>query len=481
MRTLFPSVLLLAACGPNGNGDDDVIIAVDNATITLGLRNPTVDAAPTEGVSSMRIDVVVDGDVLRSESFEYPGGTAELSGIDEYGVIRFEVAGTDGSSVRSFGRSAEVVLEPGEDLWVPITFLPINRVYPLNAAMHQPRSDHDAITLPDGRVLLLGGHNPDRSSSFDDVEVYDFYEGEFTAPGAYLDVGIAGTQWAWTGESELLFFGGENANSGPQRGIWIFDPKQDTISPEGQLIQPRSEHCGAQYIDNSIVIVGGESTGGQADLLRYYTDSDTWSATSLALENGMSSQDTTGCAVAEDGRIFVQGVDAGTTGILDPFQGTGIGEGFEPIAGSAAGTFVSGATIIPVADDVFWLGGGVDLETGLVTSEGQEFRMDSAGFVEGTPLATPRQGASWDDWIDEGWVTVACGYSDAVSRNPVNKVELLSPGLGRKGPTVDLDRARPGCAVTTLPDGSLLITGGYDIGSGPDTISAAIMVPYMDD
>ena len=481
MRALSPLLLVLVACDPTDDGIDDVIIGVDNATITLSLRNPTVDADPTEGVSTMRIDVVVDGEVLDSESFDYPDGTPDLEGVAEYGVVQFQVAGTDGSVVRSFGRSAEVVLEPAEDLWVPITFLPVNRVFPLAEPMNEPRSEHDAITLPDGRVLLLGGHNPGRSASYQDIETYDFYEGTFSIPGASTDVGISGTQWAWTNESKLLFFGGEHAVSGPQAGIWQYDPIQDTITSLNELIQPRAGHCGAQYIDNSIVILGGEGTGGQADLLRFYTDDDTWSSTSLALENGMSSENTVGCGVAGDGRIFVQGIDQSTTGILDPFRGTGIGEGFDPIAASAAGTYVSDAVIVRIESDAFWLGGGVDLDHGTVTSEGQEFRMDSAGFVDGTPLATPRQGASWTEWIEVGWIAVACGYSDADGRSPVNKVELLAPGLGEKGPAVDLDRARPGCAVSSLPDGSLLITGGYESGASPDTVSAAIMVPYIQD
>lgn len=480
MRSLLPLLLPLAACTPTDDGTGDVIIAVDNGTITLSLRNPTVDADPIEGVSAMRVDVVVDGQVLDSESFDYPGDTPELGGIAEYGMVRFEVAGTDGSSVHSYGRSAEVILEPGEDLWVPITFLPVNRVFALTENMEQARSEHDAIPLPDGRVLLLGGHNPTRSSSFQDIETYDFYEGVFSSPGASIDTGIAGTQWAWTAESELLFYGGEHAVGGPQDGIWAYDPIQDTISRISNLIQARSRHCGAQYIDNSIIVLGGAGTSGQGDLLRYYTDDGAWSSTSISFENGMTSEDTVGCGVASDGRIFVQGVSQGTTGILDPFGGTGIGEGFEPIAASAAGTYVSDAIILDIEPDVFWIGGGLDVQAGTVTSEGQEFRMDSAGFVTGTPLATPRMDASWTPWLEDGWIAVGCGYADVTRRTSVNKIELLAPGLGEKGPTVDLDRSRPGCAVSTLPDGALLITGGFESGSLVDD-TAAIMVPYIAD
>jgi hypothetical protein len=475
----LPLLLLLAACKPGDDGDV-VIVAVDNATITLSLRNPTQDAVPTEGVTTMRIDVVANGAVLASESFDYPGGTPELEGIAEYGVVRFEVAGTDGSSVRSYGRSAEVIVAPEEDLWVPITFLPVNRVFALSESMQQPRSQHDSIPLPDGRILLLGGHNPSRNTSFEEVETYDFYEGVFAAPGASLDVGIANAQWSWTGESELLIYGGDNALSGATDGIWIYDPVQDTIQRNGSLIMPRSHHCGAQYIDNSIVILGGAGTGSSADLLRYYTDDQSWSSTLMGIENGGSSEDAVGCGVSDDGRIFIQGVDQGTTGILDPFSGAGIGEGFDSIAASAAGTYVSDAIILEIEPGVFWLGGGIDVQSNTVTSEGQEFRMDAAGFVNSTPLATPRQHASWTEWIEDGWIAVAGGYSDVASRNAVNKVELLAPGLGEKGPTVDLDRDRPGCSIATLPDGALLITGGFDTGT-TDPASAAIMVPYIDE
>ncbi len=458
-----------------------MIVSVDNATVTLALRNPTIDADPTEGVSSMRIDVVVDGEVLESESFEYPGGSAELSGIAEYGVVQFHIAGTDGSSVHSYGRSAEVVLEPAEDAWIPITFLPINRVFPLSAEMVAQRSDHRAITLPDGRVLLLGGDDMTRNSSFDEIETFDFYDGTFSAPGAYLSTGVAGAQTIWTEELELLIIGGENAQVGPMDSISMYNPIQDTIESISHLIQARSDHCAAQYIGNGIVVLGGEGTSNSADVVRYYSDQTAWISTSSSLQNGGSSEDVTACAASDDGLVFVQGVDLGSTGIIDPLTGEGVGDGFVPISSAAAGTFVSGAVLVQIEQDAFWLGGGVDLERFSVTSEGQEFRMDSASFVNGTALATPSQGAAWTEWNDEGWIAVAGGYSDVNGLNPVNKVELLNPASGEKGPTADLDRARPGCAISALPDDTLLITGGFEIGSTSSTAGAAIMVPYIED
>ncbi|MFH1464533.1 MAG: hypothetical protein ABIO70_09105 [Pseudomonadota bacterium] len=478
---LITALSLLAACGPSDG--DDIIIGADNATITLGLRNPTLDADPTVGIDTLQVDVLVDDQVVLTDSFAWPDGEARISGIEEYGVVRFQVSGTDGSTVHSLGRSAPVVLVPGEDLWVPITFLPVNRVFALSAAMNEKRSEHTVATLPDGHVLLAGGMDPTRRTSLDELEIYSPVTGTFAASSAYFTETVSNPAIAWTNTHDLLFVGGTHAlnnNTESSDHIWLYDPVQETLDEVATLIRGRREHCAAQYITNSILVLGGPDTGTSGDILRYYPDTAAWSSTSVALHDGLSSEETQVCGVAGDGTIFVSGTAAANTGILDPFSGEGVGDAFDAITPAAAGTFVSHPLLVALDGETFWLGGGIDLARDTVTSAGQEFRLDSASFVSGTPLATPRQAAAWDTWIEEGWIVVAGGYADVAGRNPVNKVELLNPATGAKGPTVDFDRVRPGCRVSTLPDGALLITGGYDASTASDVATAAIMVPYLD-
>jgi len=481
-RTLLMIVCLSAvACAPTDDGND-IVLSGDNATITLGLRNPTVDADPTVGIDTLQVDVVVDGEIVVTDTFDWPDGSATIEGIEEYGVVRFQVAGTDGSTVRSLGRSAPVVLGPGEDLWVPITFLPVNRVFALTTTMTEQRSKHAVVPLPDGRVLLAGGIDANRRSSLDSLETFDPVELVFSAPSAYFDESVASPAVAWTGDDQVLFLGGAHTRNETtsSSGVWRYDPVAEALESVATLASARRNHCAAQFLPNSILILGGPDTGTSGDILRYYTDTASWTSTPVALHGGLSSEDTQTCGVAGDGTIFVAGISPDTTGILDPFSGQGVGDTFESITPGAAGTFVSHPLLVPLDDVTFWLGGGIDLDRSTVTSAGQEFRMEAAGFVSGTPLATPRQGASWAPWIEAGWIVVAGGYADVAGDNAVNKLELLSPATGAKGPTVDLDRARPGCRVATLPDGSLLITGGYDSSTAGDAASAAIMVPYLE-
>jgi hypothetical protein len=72
-----------------------------------------------------------------------------------------------------------------------------------------------------------------------------------------------------------------------------------------------------------------------------------------------------------------------------------------------------------------------------------------------------------------------CGWADADRTVGESSVELFAPGAAEAGPLVTLERERPGCAVSVLRDGSLLVTGGFELGStaGAD---AAIVVPWMD-
>ncbi len=484
-RTTLASFLLIGCADPDI--DTDITVVADSSTITLGLQNPTLDADPLAGVTGLRLEVVANTDeIVASESFNYPDDTVEMNNLIEYGVVRFQLAGTDGGDVVSFGRSAEVVLTPGQDLWVPIVFLPINQFFGLAEEMALTRSEHSAVTLPDGRLLLMGGHDPTMQSSYDQLEIYDPQNGVFSLPGSYVDQAVAGSPWVWTDEGQLLFIAGEQLAAGQfisTSRVYKYDPLDDSVVTEDQLTTARRRHCAAQYIPSQIFVLGGPDTGTSADMVYYDSKIDSWTvdADGVTLRDGLISQDVTACMPNGDGRIFVQGTDIESTGIWDGTTGEGAGASFDPITKEAEGIYVSGPLVRQLEQDLFWVAGGVDQATSEVIKDGQEFRMGSATFVEGTPLSAPRQRGSADDWLLDDWLVVGCGYSDALGVNAINKVELLNPVSGEIGPILELDRARPGCRVNSVLDGALLVTGGYDQSTELGAASAAIAVPYWED
>jgi hypothetical protein len=84
-----------------------------------------------------------------------------------------------------------------------------------------------------------------------------------------------------------------------------------------------------------------------------------------------------------------------------------------------------------------------------------------------------------------GWMAVGCGFTDDDERDGVDVIELLDPTTGGSLPPMELDRERPGCVLSALDDGALLVTGGWtlrDVVDGePSGVHAAIIVPYASD
>jgi len=476
---VIPLVALLVACGSSTDGE--LTVHADTSTVTLSLRNPTVDADPMAGVDGWRVEVVADGDVVASDTFGLDE-EATIEHVAEYGVIRFQVAGTRGGDVRSYGRSMEVVPTPGVDLLVPVTFLPVNEVFALASPMAAPRSAHAAVLLRDGRVLLAGGRDPAGAGTLSDVELYDVVDGAFAASAATLGTGTADPRAAWTTEEEVLLVGGAEIEAGKTSSlatVYRYGPVDDTLESLSPLVEARRDHCLAQYLPNAILVLGGPGTGATAEELRYQSDKGAWLSTRIDLQGGFTSEAVTGCAADEGGRVLVLGVDGTATGTWDGLSDVPPAEAFVPIRDPGDTPWLRGAVLLFREPGVAWVAGGEDAESGVVRREGWDFRMDDAAFAAGTGLSAPRRGASWSPWMEGGWYAVCCGTSDAEGRNAVPSLELVNPATGADGPVMDLDRERLDGRITALPDGSLLVTGGFDARTPAAAATAAIAVPYL--
>ena len=80
-------------------------------------------------------------------------------------------------------------------------------------------------------------------------------------------------------------------------------------------------------------------------------------------------------------------------------------------------------------------------------------------------------------FLDPDTVAVGCGWADDTLTEGAEGVELLALDSEQRV-TVDLDRARPGCTMSVLPDGALLVSGGFAATDG-DQVGAVIVLPYL--
>lgn len=484
-------MLLTLACSGKGE-DTGQVVEVEPDQVVIRLVNPT-SADPFAGVSALRLEVTVDDAVVASDEFGLDEA-AELGELEDYGTVRFRLAGLSGTTVLSYGRSAEVALYPGADRSVPIVFLPINQVIPVTSdSMNSERSGHLALPMLDGRVLLVGGRTPDSVAGYADMELFDPSLMEFQAMGASLTQGTVYPMGAWTEDySELIITGGGDIQDGGAGTL----PVDDTLSLQASSLNLAIEDsmnaarvggCFTIFRDTYGLAVGGNDAVASADYLKVDPGSGIWIWEQIDFAS-MDESDVTGCALADSGEVYLQGLTAGSTGVFD-FTATAqvrnpdIEEAFSPLGTSAAADFLplDGAMLIPVEGGAVWIGGGVIRDSGggvePINEEGQLFLVNSQTYVTAADPAVPRVNGSWDHWIEPNWAVLACGSPDENPLNVQTRVELLNLESGDRFPEIQLDRLRAECRVNTLPDGSVLITGGYTTTqTGLD--SAGILVPY---
>ncbi len=146
------------------------------------------------------------------------------------------------------GRRAEIVLHASAELYDPVTgtFAP-------TGGMRTRRHKHDAVRLPDGRVLVTGGSDErDNRGVYDSSELYDpttgvFRDGPRMQRGRYKHA-----------RSSLVLSNGTVLIGGGASRAEVYDPRSDRFT----LVSGRAELAGqfgavAPLPDGGALITGG--------------------------------------------------------------------------------------------------------------------------------------------------------------------------------------------------------------------------------
>ena len=470
--------LALLAC----NEPEQLTVGGRTGSLTVNLLNPTSceRCDPWAGVAQVRVDVIAGKDLVSQATFDKdePIVLPDLSG---FGVVRVQVLGLSvEGAVRSAGRTAEVALGPDVAAEAPLVFLPVNRALPLAARMQAPRSRHAAIALRDGRVALVGGEDPGRTRTLPTIEVYDPATGTFTTLEQGLGSGVIEPALVTVDAGNVLLLGGGariRAGEVSVKDAVLFDIDDATATPIADLNVARSGHCAARWKERQAIVLGG-AAGDVADYVKP-SDGD-WVIDAVPMRDFDPSQ-VRGCVPVANERVLVLGADLDTTGIWAPVEGGDPGASFTAFTRTQAQglRLVERAMMVPLPEGGAWIAGGLDVATGNALPGSRFF--DAAGdrFTEGRTLAQPRVDGRWTWWRD-GVLVVGCGYGDAARTTGSGPLEIMDLRGSGPIPTLALDRARPGCALSTLPDGTLLVTGGFGSDQATEA-SAALLQPWRDE
>ncbi len=125
-------------------------------------------------------------------------------------------------------------------------FDPATGEFTSTGSLHHERWNHTATVLPDGRVLIAGGHST--------AEIYDPSTGTFEllSTGGTFYPSVSGTMLMPNGA--ILLVGSSNAA--------LFYPATDTFRPAGTLVEPRNPLQATPLPDGRMLVTGSPVAGG---------------------------------------------------------------------------------------------------------------------------------------------------------------------------------------------------------------------------
>jgi WD40 repeat protein len=321
---------------------------------------------------------------------------------------------------------------------------PERGTFTLTGKMSTPYWSVTATLLNDGRVLIVGS-DASRKCAPNSAEIYDPVTGTFAQTGGTVTGQVRG--WAiLLHDGRVLVAGGPldcNAWNTPIANPELYDPSTGTFVATGGFVPARSNI--------------------------YYT----------------GGPDVSGVSLLPDGRVLFAGELSSQ--LYDPVTAT-----FSLTSSMTVGCwgdptipplYVFGRTTTSLGDGRILLTGGEHEDCGRY-AHAELYEPSSEKFVTIAAMSRTRDNHS-ATLLPDGTVLIAGGESTSGGwfSGTTTSVEAYDPGSGRFSAIGDMTFPRAGQTSTLLPNGTVLLTGGYGyagIGMPIGTVpSAEIYTPSV--
>ena len=326
-------------------------------------------------------------------------------------------------------------------------------------SLNEPRYNHTATLLADGKVLVVGGS----AAAGAIAELYDPDTGKWNATGG-LNVPRASHTATLLADGKVLVAGGARGLNSAE----LYDPVTGTWSITGSLNVSRGGATATLLGNGKVLVAAGIEVTGFDDYITldtaelYDPESGTWSFTgnlNLFDENYSTT-------LLQNGKVLVLG-GAGSAGLYDPDLGT-----WSTIDSlSTNGRYHHTATLLP--DGRVFIVGGAKVGGSLNTAQ---FYDPDTETLSSTGHLNRARFDHTATLLPDGKVIVAGGSShNASGFEPyLAKSELYDPETGTWSFTSKLKTPRNRHTATLLADGKVLLVGGSNGSSVGGLLSAEL-------
>nr|WP_242589625.1 kelch repeat-containing protein [Corallococcus macrosporus] len=325
--------------------------------------------------------------------------------------------------------------------------------------MFNSRTDHTAVLLGNGKVLVSGGRN-NIVGHMAKSELYDPAAGTWSSVSP-MPLDRSGHAAVLLDNGKVLVSGGTSSTGRPAAAL-LFNPATSNWSASGSMVSPRYQHTATMLSNGKVLAAGGWDSSGLASVTELYDPATgTWSATGSMVVR----RDVHTATLLSNGKVLVAG---GTNNVS--YQAAA--ELYDPATGtwSATGSMTlargyHAATLLPNGKVLVTGGAGSRIEA---TAELYD---PATGTWSATGSMVQQRYSHTATLLSTGKVLVTggcCAGSGGLATS-----ELYDPATGTWSTTGSMVQQRYDHTATLLANGKVLTLGGFSASVTSSELQAA--------